>query len=114
MPEVPQAIRHEAAILARRKAAREAKFSREAPCHWSPGTVKVPNADNMFTSDGAWEFIADKLEDDSQSASYVPLENPPGQRAIVMIVPNEDQHIYIKFQLKSGKIIGRSFHNSIH
>ena len=112
MSDVPQSIRREAAILARRKKARSVKFSREAPCEWQPQTVNEPETGAVFTPAGAWEFVAEKLEDENQSVRWVELKKPPGKKALVMIVANSDGDIYIKFQLGSGKIMGRSFHYS--
>ena len=112
MSDVPQPIRQDAAILARRKKARSVKFSPEAPVRWEPLTVKDPETGILFTFDGAWEFIAEKLDDESQSVCWFELEKPPGKKALKMIVATSDGDIYIKFQLGAGKIMGRSFHYS--
>lgn len=112
MSDVPQSNRREAAILARRKKARSSDFTPEAPCRWQPETVNVPETGTVFTPDGAWEFIAEKLEDENQSVQWVELRKPPGKKAFEMIVAHSDGDIYIKFQLGAGKIKGRSFHYS--
>ena len=112
MSDVAKQIRLEAAILARRKKARSVKFSREAPCEWQPQAVNDPKTGTVFTRDGAWEFIAGKLEDKNQSVRWVELRKPPGKKAFQMIVGHSDGDIYIKFQLGAGKIKGRSFHYS--
>lgn len=112
MSDVPQPNRLEAAILARRKKARSVNFSPEAPCDWRPETVNDPETGTVFTRDGAWEFIAGKLEDENQSVRWVELRKPPGKKAFEMIVAHSDGDIYIKFQLGAGKIKGRSFHYS--
>ncbi len=112
MEDVPQPIRREAALLARRKKARSTQFTPEAPCEWRPQTVTNPADGNPFTPDGAWEFIADQLENEKQIVRYVELRKPPGKKAIVMIVAQSDGDVYIKVQLGSGAIKGRSFHYS--
>ncbi len=88
------------------------KFSREAPCEWQPQAVNDPETGTVFTGDGAWEFVAEKLEDENQSVRWVELRKPPGKKAFEMIVAHSDGDIYIKFQLGAGKIMGRSFHYS--
>ncbi len=112
MSDVPKPIRLEAAILARRKKARVVEFSREAPIDWRPQNVADPETGTAFTRDGAWEFIAAKLEDENQSVRWVELRKPPGKKAFEMIVAHSDGDIYIKFQLGGGTIKGRSFHYS--
>ena len=112
MSDVPQPNRLEAAKLARRKRARSVNFSPEAPCDWRPETVTDPETGIVFTRDGAWEFIAAKLEDENQSVRWVELRKPSGKKAFVMVVAHSDRDIYIKFQLGAGKIKGRSFHYS--
>lgn len=112
MSDVPDHVRREAAILARRKKARVVQFSREAPIDWQPQTVINPQTGTVFTDAGAWEFIAEKLEDANQTARWVELRNPPGKKAIEIIVPHGGRNIYIKVQLGSGKIKVRSFHYS--
>ncbi len=112
MSDVPQPIRQEAATLARRKKARSVKFSREAPTDWRPQTVNDPASGDAFTPNGAWEFIAEKLEDENQSVRFIELRKPPGKKAFEMVVAHPVGDIYIKFQLGAGKIKGRSFHYS--
>jgi len=112
MSDVPEHLRREAAILARRKKARVVQFSREAPIDWRPQTVNDPETGTAFTDPGAWEFIARKLEDENQSVRWIELRKPPGKKAFEMIVPHSGRDIYIKFQLGAGKIKGRSFHYS--
>ncbi len=112
MSDVPQNTRNEAAKLARRKSARDTKFTREAPCEWNPQTVQNQKSGGMFTPDSAWEFVAEKLEDEKQKAQWVELRKPLGKKAIVLVVASNGEAIYIKVQLGAGKIIGRSFHYS--
>ncbi len=113
MPDTPEErIRHEAAFLASRKRARSVSFSKEAPVDWRPQTVMNPVDGQPFTPEGAWLFIAQLLENESQPLECIDLEHPPGKKAYVMLVPTDGREIYIKFQLGSGRILGRSFHYS--
>ncbi len=113
MPDVSTSIRHEAAILARRKRARSSDFTLDAPCDWRPETVTNPEDQNPFTPDGAWNFIADRLEDESQIVECVVLRKPAGKKGYEMLIPQQGQRdICVKFALGAGKILGRSFHYS--
>lgn len=112
MSDVPASVRREAIVLARRKKARSVHFTREAPCEWRPMTVTNLEDGNPFTPDAAWEFVAQSLEDASQSIHWVELSKPPGKKALVMIVPYGGRQVYVKFQLGAGTIQGRSFHYS--
>lgn len=114
MEDVPQSIRHDAATLARRKRARSTRFSRDAPCEWRPMTVINLEDGNPFTPEAAWEFVAEKLEDQTQEAYWVELKKLPGKRAIAMRIASGDREIYVKVQLGSGTIHGRSFHYSTY
>jgi hypothetical protein len=113
MPEeVAWDIRRQAAILARRKRAREVKFTAESPCDWRPQDVINPEDGTPFTRDGAWNFLADRLEDSQQTVQWVELTHPPGKKACVLLVPLGEKVVYIKFQLGAGKVRARSFHYS--
>ena len=75
MSDVPREIRRDAAILARRKKARSSAFSCDAPTDWRPQTVLNPVVDgDYFTPDGAWEFIAERLEDENQVVEWIELK----------------------------------------
>ena len=68
---------------------------------------------SLFTEDGAWQFVADLL-DAGQPLTEVALEKPPGKKGYVMKIPVKGwRPIYIKLQLGSGQVFGRSFHHSI-
>ena len=90
-------------------------FSIDRPTDWRPGQVRNPNGilDTHFTDAAAWEFIASRLED-GQPVEIVELRKPAGATGYVMkvhIEPDRPQ-LYVKLELGSGKIIGRSFHYS--
>jgi hypothetical protein len=111
MPDDPNSIRHEAAVLARRKNTRVVQFSHDSPCDWRPQTVINPEDGQPFTEPAAWNFLADLLEGD-EPLECVELRQPPGKKGYVLIPNLGGRKVYIKFQLGSGRIIGRSFHYS--
>ena len=69
--------------------------------------------DNYFTDPAAWELIAAKLEE-GHPVEVVVLRKPKDKLGYVLKVDlgGGDPLIYIKLQVGSGKIIGRSFHYS--
>ena len=107
--------RNELATLARRAAARITDFSRDRPTKWQPGQIRNPRGllDGYFTDAAAWDLIASKLED-GHPVEVIELEHPKGRTGYVMKIEldPEDRALYVKLQLGSGKIIGRSFHHS--
>jgi hypothetical protein len=95
----------------RKKKERQLGFPRD----WVPNQIRNPETSGeYFTEAGAWEFIADKLED-GHPYSVINLENPPGAPAIVMKIQLEPEFppLYVKIQVGIRNIpIGRSFHYS--
>ena len=81
------------------------------PTEWRPNTVTNPQAGQPFTDTGAWEFVADIL-DAGHPITPVVLENPPGKVAYELVVSMGDSELYVKLELGSGRVIGRSFHYS--
>ena len=67
----------------------------------------------QFTHQTCWFFIKEQL-DSGCDLEVVELKHPPGKKGYVMIVdPGPDvSDIYIKLQIGSGTVIGRSFHYS--
>ena len=112
---VSSSVRHELAVLARRKKARVVQWSSERPSDWRPSQVREPSTDMPYTEVGAWHLIADLL-DRGHPLEEIVLCKPPGKRAYVMHVELEpgQPRLYIKLQLGNGKVIGRSFHYSFH
>ena len=115
MPSPNQSTRRQLAVLARRSHARVTEFSAARPTDWRPGQVRNPAGvlDTHFTDAAAWEFIASRLED-GHPVEVVELRKPAGAKGYVMKIDIEPgrPHLYVKLQLGSGKIIGRSFHYS--
>ncbi|MYB34705.1 MAG: hypothetical protein F4X92_06205 [Gammaproteobacteria bacterium] len=69
--------------------------------------------DEYFTNEAAWELIASKLEA-NHPVEIIELQKPMGKKGYVMIISLEPDKppLYIKLQLGSGVIYGRSFHYS--
>jgi len=117
MNELDSATRHELIILSRRSKSRVSKFIPKRPTDWRPGTVINPDGvlEKYFTDASAWEFIALKLEQ-MHPVKVVNLRKPAGAKGYVMKIDIDANipQLYVKLQLGSGKIYGRSFHYSIH
>ncbi len=112
---IDASTRHQLVVLARRSNARVTEFSRNRPTDWRPGKVRDPAGTLLpyFTRTSAWELIADMLEG-GHDVETIELEKPPGAKGYVMKIDLEPSRppLYVKLQLGSGKIIGRSFHYS--
>jgi len=105
------AIRHQLLSLIKHKSKRKTEFKVERPIDWRPTEVIDPRSGSPFTPSGAWDFIEEKLRE-NHAIEEVELEKPPGRKAYVLLVPTQGKEIYIKVQLGSGVIWGRSFHYS--
>jgi len=106
-------VRHQLALLARRKRARVVGWARQWPSDWRPTQVINPANGRPFTPAGAWEYLATVLAERLDiPLQEVELEIPPGAKAYVLLIPLGDRTLYVKLQLGSGQIIGRSFHYS--
>ena len=115
--ELSVPIRHQLVVLARKSKARVTEFHKDRPTKWQPGQVGNPDGklDSHFTDASAWEYIATKLEN-GHPVEVEDLRKPAGAKGYVMKIDIEpgQPKLYIKLQLGSGKIIGRSFHYSGH
>lgn len=111
---IDAAIRHQLVVLIR-KGRYDARFSRSRPTEWEPTRVRNPegSVDGFFTDETAWTFIADRLEQGEIVEPKV-LDKPPGSKAYVMKIEigSDVPMLYVKIQLGSGKVWGRSFHYS--
>jgi len=105
--------RKEIALLARRKYARFVPRTREMPCDWRPTAVINPETGMPFTDASAWNLIADLAESGHPVKEKI-LDQPKGEKAFEMEIglSGNASKIYIKVQVKGGKIFGRSFHCS--
>jgi hypothetical protein len=90
------------------------EWSQTMPCDWVPHTVKCPITEMPYTDAGAWNLIADLLEA-GQSFVEVKLRKPAGDIAYETVVTLRADlpPLYIKIQLKAGRIWGRSFHYAL-
>lgn len=112
---IDEETRHQLVVLARRRGARITEFRRDRPTDWRPGKVRNPDGllDTHFTDASAWELIATRLEH-GEEVGVIELQKPKGAKGYVMTIDlgPEVPALYVKLQLGSGKIIGRSFHYS--
>lgn len=110
-----RSIRRQLVTLARRSKARVTAFHPDRPTDWRPGQVRNPDGelDSYFTDASAWEYIAARLESE-HPVEIMQLEQPSGAKGYVMKIDIEPEmpQLYVKLQLGSGKIFGRSFHYS--
>jgi hypothetical protein len=79
----------------------------------APEPSIAPMSETYFTDAGAWEFIVELIEA-GHPIKQITFSHPPGKIGYVLIVGanNGGPDIYIKLQLGSGFIYGRSFHLS--
>lgn len=106
-------LRKELARLCVSRRTRKSSFSPTMPTDWGPHHVRHPETGETFTDDGAWQFIAELLNR-GHPVEVITLRKPPGKKGYVLICKGvEPESIYIKLQLVSGYVIGRSFHVSV-
>jgi hypothetical protein len=106
-------IRRELARLAGSKRTRQTAFTEEFPTDWRPLQVRNPRTATYFTEPGAREFIVELITT-GHPIEVVILERPEGKKGYVLITAGcqGSPDIYIKLQLGSGVVRGRSFHPS--
>jgi hypothetical protein len=105
-------IRNQLILLAGSKKTRSALFTAARPTVWGPLEVRRPDTGEAFTPDGAWTFIVELLKAGTEVETMV-LDKPPGKTGYVIKCDGWDgEKIYIKLQLGSGCVYGRSFHVS--
>ena len=114
---ISKAIRHELVVLARRSNSRSARFRRDRPTDWRPHEVRNPSGGlaTHFTDPSAWELIASRLEQ-GEPVEVIELHTPKGAKGYVMKIHlgRDVPLLYVKLQIGSGRIFGRSFHYSEH
>ena len=112
---IDASIRRQLIVLARRPSARTVVWSHASPTDWRPESVHNPSGilDSHFTKESAWELIATQLENGCE-VKTIELHAPRGNKGYVieLQLSASEPTLYIKIQLGSGKIIGRSFHYS--
>ena len=110
---INDSIRRKLVSLARQPRRRETRFEKERPTRWNPRQVRNPEGGLPFTNPGAWDLIASKTENGHQ-VEIVELQKPKGATGYVMLIELEPEMplLYVKLELKSDRIFGRSFHYS--
>lgn len=103
-------IRRQLIVLCSRRSARTSEWTADRPTEWRPTAVMNPDG-QPFTDAGAWDFVVECLES-GVSLTPVTLEKPAGKVAYTFTVPVCAEEVYVKLQLGSGAVIGRSFHYS--
>lgn len=106
-------VKHHLAVLIRRGKYR-VPFEQEYPKRWCFGGVVDPRSQKYFTPAGAWDFIAEQLEEAGTTIAEVTLDKPAGRKAFVLKTSTQHGTIYVKIHFggKGDTVIGRSFHYS--
>lgn len=114
-PDINADTRNQLVVLARHSWSRTSDSTPFRPTKWKPGEVRNPDGvlDTQFTDSTAWEFIASRLEA-GEEVEVINLRKPPGSKGYVMKIDLgvDLPELYVKLQLVSKKVIGRSFHYS--
>jgi hypothetical protein len=107
-------LRATLAQMARRRDLRINEWSERCPSEWMPTQVLNPETDMPYSDSSAWLLIAELLESDNCPFREVSLRKPPGALGYEALIPSHKNTppLYIKIQLMSGRILGRSFHYS--
>jgi hypothetical protein len=111
-PRTLAIVRHELTKLASRRATRALGWPRD----WQPTSVRDPRSSDgrLFTHEGAWEFIEECLAA-GHPIDEIVLEIPPGKPGYVLCIGDLQggaQVIYVKLEMGTGTVLGRSFHYS--
>ena len=111
--DVLDAFRKKLTELCRSATCRTVPRTRDMPCRWFPDRVTDPETGSNFTATGAWDYVAEILEN-GHPFTILKMEKPEGSWAFVMKTfdRNGGSQIYIKLQLYPGIVVGRSFHYS--
>jgi hypothetical protein len=111
--EIDPSTRRELATLAHRPRSRSVGKPPAAPSDWKPFTVANDDSfSGTFSDQSAWDFIGELLAA-GEPVRCIRLRVPPGRKGFVMKPTLADGRVlYIKLQLGSGAVIGRSFHYS--
>jgi hypothetical protein len=103
------------AQLSKRASSRKTRtsaFSPRAPTKWHPTSLLDPATSEPFTEDSCWSFVAEAI-DAGAPVEVIELKRPAGKRGFVMkLAGYATTTIYVKLQLLSETVLGRSFHES--
>ena len=112
---IDDAVRCQLIVLAQNSRTRSSEFTKRRPTEWRPNEVRNPEGvlDRYFTEETAWELIATRLER-GEKVTVIPMNQPKGAKGYVMSIDMgpDVPYLYVKLQLGSGTIFGRSFHYS--
>ena len=112
--DVNEALRYALAVRCREPRNRLNYPDFNGPNKWKPGKViDSVTPLSRFSDDGAWNFIADCLENGCRVKYQGPsLEYDDHAYVMIECTENSDRGIYMKIALKMGnrKVIGVSFH----
>lgn len=110
----PEKYRHQLAVLASSRHTRSVPAKSKLPCKWWPHRTLDPRTGSPFTDDSAWEFVVELLQA-QHPIDLVQLRIPLGGTGFSMVYPlGIGRILYVKLQLGSGTVLGRSFHDSVH
>ena len=113
--KISDSLRKQLVNLARKAETRSAAWTQDSPTDWRPQTVRKPgvSADRYFTDQTAWDWIANQLESGCE-VFEVELRKPRGKKGYVLesLLDPSEPPLYVKLELQSRKVIGRSFHYS--
>lgn len=99
--------------LASSRRTRVVPRSKEMPCDWRPTQITNPVTNTPYTEEGAWALIVERVEA-GEPIEAIRLEQPPDKIGYVMNfkIAEGRPNLYVKVQLSSSSIVGRSFHPS--
>lgn len=106
---VPETIREELVRLCSSSRTRNSVFSPKAPTHWNASDAR--DADGQpLTVNSAWDAVYAGLLSGC-ILTAVALDKPPGKTGYAFhLTDGAGQRIYVKLQIGSGVVLGRSFH----
>ena len=110
---ISENTRRQIAVLARRSRARSSTFTPDRPTEWRPHEVLSPESGLPYTEPGAWDLVARRIEE-GHEVEVIALRRPRGATGYVMKIFLEPGRplLYVKVEVRSGRILGRSFHYS--
>lgn len=107
---IPSNIREELIRLAKSHRTRQNLFNRAQPTVWDVRRFYDPDTKEPFTDDAAWARIVTELQSGCK-VEVITLKKPPGKPGYVLkFKDHRGTLVYVKLQLGSGLVFGRSFH----
>ena len=107
---VAKNIRDELIRLCSDSRTRTAVFTNKMPTKWHPEQAINPEDGQPFTRDGAWTRVVAELSSGCHLNPKV-LDIPAGKTGYEFhFADGRGVRIYVKLQITSGRVVGRSFH----